>query len=212
MSKIHLTKEYERDISLVIEGLWARKIGAYLARKFNIESPYKPYIVFFVNEENMQIWENAQALSWYKDRLLEENLKGSAFIEEIISEYELLLKEIQCFWKNGPTADKKALKKYINLVDEAISLFSVWYYPLIDERTPKKISKVLQNLRSTDEFFARNDLFIKDCVEVLGGRRELANFILVEEFPELPDKAVLAKRKKGVVSIDGKVNFFTTLD
>ena len=212
MSKIYLTKEYERDVSLIIEGLWAQKLVQFICAKSGVKPPFKPFIVFYATDENLQIWENAKALSWYRDRLLAENQKGDIFIKEVISKYEALLAEVKIFWENGPTVDKILLKKYFKLIAEAFSLFSVWYYSLTDDRTPDNIRKPLVDLRSRDEFFSRNDLFVKDCAELLGGDKNYLNLIFPEEFPDLPKSSVLKTRAHGVVSIDGKKNFLITLD
>ena len=212
MPKIHLTKEYERDISLIVEALWAQKLVQSMSLRLKIKIPWRPFIVFYVTGENMQIWEHAKALSWYKDRLLEKNKKGKTFIQGIIVEYKRLLAQIQLFWEKGPTVDKITLKKYIKLVAQALTFFPLWYYSLTDERTPKDIRKLLFDIRKTDEFFARNDSFFKDCVELLGGGKEYANLIFPEEFPNLPSLAVLKKRARGIISIDGKKYFSMSLD
>ena len=211
MSKIYLTKEYERDISLVIESLWAQRLVRFVPERLGNESPYEIFIVFYVTSENMQIWENSEALLWYKNCLLEKNLKGLTFIKSIIFNYKKLLLEIEKYWKSGSTSDEIILKKYMKLVAEASAFFSAWYYSLINERTPENIRKFLFDIRSDDEFFASNDVFIKDCIEDLGISRDLANLIFPEEFPNLPDLGVLEKRASGTVSVNGIKNFITTL-
>lgn len=212
MSKIYFNKNYERDVSLIIEALWAQKLVGSLRERLGLEAAHLPFIVFYVTTDNMQIWENNAAISWYQDRLMEAGQKNASFFDDLIAEYGELLKEVEVYWKAGPTADKDALKRYLILAGEALSLFCMWYYPLIDERTPEEMLAKLEELRGADEFFARNDLFVKDCVEALGGRRELANFLMPEEFPELPPEEVLLARTKGIVSADGTINHVGTLD
>jgi len=212
MNKIHLTKEYERDISMIVEALWAQKLATYICERLKIQAPYHPFIIFYMTDENMQIWENAEALSWLRNQLFGENEKGIDFIKEVISEYGKIVEELEIFWNNGPTADKEALKNYMGLMGEAISRYSLWYYSLIDERTPKNILDIIVELRNGDEIFAKSDIFVKDCVEALGQKRELANFIMPEEFPDLPETAVLEARKKGIVSEDGNNCIQITLE
>ncbi|EKE10607.1 MAG: hypothetical protein ACD_15C00228G0001 [uncultured bacterium] len=211
MSKIHLTKEYERDISLIMEALWAQKMSRFVPERFGIESPHEVFIVFYVTSENMQIWENKEALDWYKDRLLDKNLQGTLFIEGIVSDYKKTLNELEKYWENGPISDREALEEYMKLLEEGITLFSVWYYALVDERTPEDIRRKLLELRSTDEFFAKNDIFIKGCVKKLGIDNNLANFIFPEEFLNLPNVDILRERTRGVISV-GDENFITTLN
>jgi phosphohistidine swiveling domain-containing protein len=211
MQKIHLTKEYERDISLIMEAAWAQKLASFVPERLGIKSPHDVFIVFYVTEENLQIWESAEALSWFSDVLLEKNLNDPQFMEKIVLDYGKIIGRMEKFWKNGPTSDKNALEEYAKLLEDGVALFTAWYYPMIDGRTPKDISERLLKLRSTDELFAKNDVFVKDCVEAMGGDRDLANFIFPEEFPNLPDAAVLEARKGGVVSV-GYENLIMTLE
>lgn len=204
MPKSHLTKEYERDISLIIEGLWAQEMVQFAHDRLGSDDPPRPFIVFYVSGENVQIWENAEALAWYKDALLKKNKGGYEFIDGIVSEYKELLVKIQVIVESGPSVNNAILKEYISLVRKAIALFSAWYYSLADTRTPEKIRKNLLKLRSDDEFFSQNDMFIKRCLELLGIKNEFTNFVFPDEFPNAPKEVALKKRLDGVVSLDGE--------
>jgi phosphoenolpyruvate synthase/pyruvate phosphate dikinase len=72
-----------------------------------------------------------------------------------------------------------------------------------DERTQKNVLNVISKLREEDAFFGNNDIFIKGCVEALGGKAELATLVYPHEFPNIPPITTLKKRAQGVVSIDG---------
>ena len=170
-----------------------------------------PLVLFYVNHENLQIWENEAAFKEYKDILLKENRKGNNFIDLVIKDYKNILLDLEKIWEEGATKDKNKIKEYIELLREGVGLFSIWYYVLIDDRTPKNITLKLEELRSKDEFFAKNDTFIKSCLIALGVKRELANLVLPEEFPEVPSEKVLLKRAEGLVSIDGKNNKIISL-
>ena len=206
--KIHLTLEYERDVSLIIEELWARGLMTLVAKRLGKTAPCAPFVINYVDTESLQIWEHKKAFNWLKDSLLEENKKGTDFIKNIISEYKDLLSKIEKFWGKGPIKDKLALKRYLKLTEDAASLFSIWYYTGIDERTPKNVNSLVVALREKDEFFARSGMFVKSCILNLGGERDLVNFIFPEEFPNFPSNDILKTRASGVVSIDGKDHFF----
>ncbi len=209
--KIIFTKPYERDFTLALEEYWARGFLGHLLPKLGLTSPFPVFEIFFVTEENLQIWEHKEAIDWMLDRLLELNQRGTAFIESVIAEYRPLLSRIETHWELGPTTDPVRLADYVALIKEAAPLFSMWYYPGTDARTPEDVQKLVMELRHTDEFFARNDVYIKDCIEKLGGKREHANLVLCEEFPHLPSPETLAGRVSGVVSVDGKERFFMSL-
>jgi len=200
---IHLIKEYERDVSLVVEDLWARKLPSSIENKLNIRALQSPFSVFYATEENLQIWENKKAIEWYRDQLLAKNREGTKYIREVIDEYAVELEPIKNFWKKGATSDISALKTYVKHVEKASELFSLWYYPVSDERTPENVKILILPLRNSDEFFAHNDVYIKGCVELLGGDPKFANLIYPDEFPDLPSEQVLKDRAKGDVSVDG---------
>lgn len=213
MKKIIFTKEYERDLGLVVEGLWARNLSAFMSKKLGIRRYPDPFIVFYITAENMQIWESAVAISWYKDQLLKINRKDSRFMADVVSEYKNLLGQIKIYWQNGAISDTVILKKYVSLLEKAISLFALWYYSLNNKRTPKKIRDSLIKLRQKDRFFSENDLFVRRCARAFGCKNGLENFILPEEFPEIPKNESLTKRQnRGLVSIDGKIYYLMSLE
>lgn len=200
---IHLKKEYERDVSLVVESLWAQKMRPSIEKRLSIVSPHKTFTAFFTTDENMQIWENEEAIQWYRDTLLEENKKGTAFVEGVLADYVPLLEQIKDFWAAGPIADIQKLTEYKKLVEAASELFSLWYYPVSDDRTPANVRELILPVRTADGFFGYNDAYVKGCVKALGGMSELALLVFPHEFPHIPNEQTLRDRAQGTVSIDG---------
>jgi phosphohistidine swiveling domain-containing protein len=212
MTKVIWKKEYERDVTLVLEGIWAQELENALHERLNVKIKNTPLIVFYVNEENLQIWENELAFKEYRSIILKENIKGTDFIDKIVLDYKENLAKLEKFWAGGAISDKNRLVEYKEAVRKTIKLFSIWYYAVTDDRTPGEISEKLTKLRSKDEFFARNDVFIKSCLEVLGVKREFVNLVLPEEFPNVPSESILRKRAKGMVSVEGKQNKTESLE
>ncbi|MEK6890310.1 MAG: PEP-utilizing enzyme [Nanoarchaeota archaeon] len=210
--KIIWQKNYERDASLVLEGIWGQGFEAFVYERLNVKMQNKPIVIFYVDEENLQIWENKEAFEEYREILLKENRKGTKFIDNIIKQYKEILEKIEKMWHEGATKDKNKIKEYIAMVRKCMNLFSVWYYALTDERTPEEISSKLMELRNKDEFFAKNDMFIKSCLVDLGVKKELANLVFSEEFPDVPSEKILLERAKGLVSIDGRKNQIIKLE
>ncbi|MDO8563739.1 MAG: PEP-utilizing enzyme [Nanoarchaeota archaeon] len=209
--KIIWQKNYERDTSFVLEGIWGQGLEKFIYERLKVKIKNKPLVLFYVDEENLQIWENEEAFIEYRDILLKENKKSSLFIDEIIREYKETLAKIEKIWREGATQDKNKIGDYIILVKRGMSLFSIWYYSLTNDKTPKIINDKLTELRNKDEFFAKNDMFIKSCLIELGVKKELANLVFSEEFPNIPSEQTLLQRKKGLVSIDGKENIIVNL-
>ena len=212
MTNITWRKEYERDVSLVLEGSWAQELENAIYEELKVKIKNTPLIIFYVNEENLQIWENELAFKEYRDIILKENVRGSAFMDRIISKYRKILINLKKFWTNGAINDKAEIIEYQKLVRSAIRLFCIWYYAVTDDRTPEEIEKKLVELRSKDEFFASNDIFIKSCLNALGVKREFFNLVLPEEFPNVPAEKILRERSKGMISIDGKQNKTISLE
>lgn len=210
--KVRFTMEYERDCNLVLEEMWARGFELLLAERLGLVCPCPPFITFYVTGENMQIWEHHEALQWFKDRLLERNQQDSSFMSSVIHDYEQKIAQIEPFWVKGPSADRESIAKYLDLASRTFLLFTIWYYTGTDERTPELTRDLVMGVRNKDEFFAKSDMYVKECIVALGGRRELANLVLAGECPDLPDERVLAERAKGgTVSVDGKERFFGSL-
>lgn len=206
-----LTKEYERDFSLILEEPWAQGLRSSSETFLGGGAPL-PFVVFFVNSENLQIWEHRAALDWYKDRLLEKNQQGPTFIQWVENEYAERLAPVEARWKAGPTGDKEALRKYMEENRRALDVLSLWYYAATDERTPEAIRAIALSIRNRDDYFASNNIFIKGCIDLLGGNRSLGNLAFSSEFPDLPSAETLEERTRGVVSVDGMVTHLTTLE
>ncbi len=204
-SKIHFKKEYERDVSLIIEGLWSTGLFNLIQKRLHIESHYKVMCAFYATRESLEIWENKKGIQWFRDTLLEINKKSPKFMLEVVEEYKEVLAKIEEFWNTGPTTDKEKINEYMKYSVPATELFSLWYYPVSDERTPKEINEILMPLREKDEFFARNDIYIKECVKALGGDTRLANLIFPNEFPHIPSREILEERAKGTLLIGDEI-------
>jgi len=211
MTKIIWKKEYERDVGAHLEGIWASGLESVMAERLNVKTNNSPFVIFFVNEENLQIWENREAFQELKDALLSKNKRDNSFIIKIIGEYGDKMRQIFNLWDKGDAINRKDLQSYLKLVNEAAKLFSLWYYSITDDRTPNKLKEILLDIREKDEFFARNNLLIRDYLISLGVKEELANLVFANEIMNPPSEKVLRERAKGTVSIDGKEFMETSL-
>ncbi len=210
--RIIFTKPYERDFTLAIEEYWARGFLDVLLPRLGLTSPFEIFEIFYVTEENMQIWENEAAIQWIQDELLARVNANHAFLDPYIAEYMALLAPLETFWHQGATNNLSKIKEYSELIRVAAPLFSMWYYPCIDDRIPEDVLIRLKEIRRTDEFFASNDTFIKDCIEKLGAEPRLGNLVYADEFPNIPSMQVLKMRAAGVVGIDGRQQLVMTLE
>jgi phosphoenolpyruvate synthase/pyruvate phosphate dikinase len=212
MEKVILKKSYARDFSLAVEQLWIDEFKKNIAERYGFKNPYEPYAVLYVTDENLEIWEHEKAISYFQDWLLKKNQGSSIFMAEVIQEYTGIVAELEKYWERGGIADIAVIHQYLEESRDVFTLFCLWYYACIDERTPEPVKKMVHALREKDELFARSDKFFKECVEALDGNRQLANLILKSEFPDkLPSEETLLSRATGIVTIDGDKVFFSRL-
>ncbi len=209
--KIILHKSYSRDFTLVLEQSWINFFKRDFSALYGLENPYEPYAVLYVTDENLEIWEHGKAIRFLQDWLLEKNKRGTDFMAQSVKEYGDIVRTLEGYWERGGTNDASVISEYLKASEKAFALFCFWYYACIDDRTPEDVQELVRALRENDEYFARNDTYIKDCIVALGGKRELANLILLSEFPNIPDEATLRARTKGIVVIDGGKVFSSTL-
>jgi len=212
MEKIILQKNYSRDFTLILEHSWVAGMNKYFPELYGFTNPYPPYAVLYVTDENLEIWEHEKAVSYFQDWLLQKNRESPTFMTGVIKEYRSILAKIEKYWRKDGTADITAIHHYLEESEDIFTLFCIWYYTCIDERTPKSVKEMVQTLREKDELFAKSDKFFKECVEALGGNRPFANLILESEFPDkLPSEEVLRSRANGIVSVDDDKVFFSGL-
>jgi phosphohistidine swiveling domain-containing protein len=211
MEKILLKKNYSRDFTLILEQSWVNAFKRKLSELYSFQNPHEPYVVLYATGENLEIWEHDKAIGFFQDWMLEKNKQGTDFMRDAVREYTDLIAEIGEYWQKGGTSDIKTINEYLALAEKSVMLFCIWYYSCIDERTPENVQDLARPVREKDEFFARNDKYIKDCIVALGGKRELANLILLSEFPNIPSEETLRARASGVVVVDADEVFFSPL-
>ncbi|MDO8593427.1 MAG: PEP-utilizing enzyme [bacterium] len=202
----------ERDTTLVMQTFFDLAMTDAMQGVHGFSIPYRPMELHYVTDTNIQIWESEQGEKWYLDRLLEENLKGMAFMNSVMERYRPILAEIKTYWDKGALTDKEEIKKYFELVRRGISYMSTCFYVGLDDRTPEAVQKLVVAMREGDELFAHGDEFVRDCFTALGRNRELAYLVLPEEFLDtLPTDEELQRRSRGAVLVDGKEFVVSTL-
>jgi len=213
MERNVIYKMLERDTTLAMQELFGLAMTDDMQERFGFSIPYRPLELHYVAEDNIQIWESEPGEKWYLDRLLEENTKGTQFMESVFANYKPYIAQIEEFWKRGPVTDKAELKRYIDLVRKAVAYMATCFYVGIDDRTPTEVQQIAVRMRENDELFAHGDEYIRDCFAAMGRPRELAHLILAQElYGTLPSDEELIKRSKGAVLIDGKELVVMTME
>jgi phosphohistidine swiveling domain-containing protein len=205
-------KTVERDSTLVMQGIWARVLTGNIEKKFGIINLYRPAIIHYATEENLQVWENRKAVEQLQNELLKKNLKGVDFINLVFNEYKEFIIELNRFWNRGYIIKKEELREYLELIEKSVLGCSIFFYAGNDERTPDKIKKITIKGREIADLFSRSDEFIRNCIgHINKDLKGLENLVMPDEFLDLPSRNELLMRIKGTILIDGTKAVFGVL-
>ncbi|MDB5189763.1 MAG: PEP-utilizing enzyme mobile domain protein [Parcubacteria group bacterium] len=213
IDRISFKKSYSRDTTLFMQELWAKGLIELPEAKFGWKNPYLPLVAHYVNDGVVEIWEHQEAISWLLDRLLQENKKGSAFLEGIFKEYKALLKKLKKFHNKESLSTKEA-EEYVDLIYDAAFAMTLFFYTGSDERSPKDALEISVKAREIEDFFAGNDVFVRKIITNTAHiSEELAGVVLAEELSAnaIPSSETLQNRLKNYLLIDGMERWTSSL-
>lgn len=197
MSKIFLHKEYTRDYSLMIEEMWNQALSHSVD---GIGNPHQPKNIYYISDGMMEVWENKEAIDWYREQLLLKNNEQPDFFHTKMDEYEEFLKNLKKLWKNKHADVLEDLQKFVNLATKGMKYFLIFYYTAMDSRNQKDIFKRANQIRDKDIFFDQVDNFIKNSVaKIYPDRGKFANSVFAAELDDMPTAAELEKRYQNFV-------------
>ncbi len=206
-------KSYSRDTTLFMQGLWARGLTQLSKEKFGWDNPYLPFIAHFMNDGVVEIWEHKKAIEWFLNTLLDENRNGMEFLEKVFKEYVDLLGQLKKLHQKKFLDTRKDIERYTELVYQASLDMTLFFYVGVDKRSPSKAKKLSIQARKLGDFFAENDVFVRNNISRRGKiSKELAGVVLSAEFIKIPAKANLEKRLSRYLMIDGSVTYSGSLD
>ncbi len=204
-------KIYTRDTTYIMQELWAYGCSSGIEKTFGWKNPNLPGIIHHMYEGSIEIWENMKATRWLEDKILETNKKDGRFIDDVLKKYGGKLSVIHALWEKKISIAE--LKKLIDLSEEAMPYFIAYYYSAVDDRTPKGIREKALAMRNSDEFFAQNDIRIRDSI--IAAYPKIQNYetaIFVEELDSIPSLGVLKARRSNSLIVQGKNVFIGSLE
>lgn len=205
MKKIVFEKNYTRDVTLIIQQGWiyAFKIG--LENELGIKNLFSPFVIDYLSEGTIEIWENAEGVRWVKDKLIEKCKKERNSIIKILVKHRRGLKELKPVWKRGYARNKVEFFEFIDKIYDLMTGNLVFCYLAIDKRTPLKIKKIAVNLRTHDKFFVKNDMVIRKSIRKLfPSLTGYETCIRVEEIKNrMPNKNECKKRMRHFIMTSG---------
>jgi len=210
--KLRFKKIYTRDTTYIMQELWAYGCSEGIEKDFSWNNPYLPGIIHYMNEGSIEIWENLKATAWLEETILKKNEEDPEFIDQILETYTEKISQIHKLWEKKvlPVED---LKNLTNLSKEALSYFIAYYYSAVNEKTPKEIRDKALEMRNKDEFFAENDMIIRDSIlSIYPEIKGYETTIFFEELNTVPDIETLKQRRQNSLMVQGKQKYVGDLE
>lgn len=196
-------KEFTRDNALIVQEIWDR---AHMKDIEGSSNPYLPTQVTYIVDGVAEIWNNDQAIRWFKDRLLQKNQNDPDFFWDKMKEYDKQLSELKKYWQKDYLESSKEVKNFLSLVKEATDNFLIFYYSATDPRTPEKIKTKALKIRQEDAFYEdTNRLLAKTILYLYPDFTNLHIAFLEKDFDREPDLAEIKERYKNFVYITDEV-------
>jgi len=212
-NQLHFINTYTRDFSIVMEEVFQYALSEGLKKKIGFENPHHTSI-FHIIDGIIQVWESTEAYNAMQNFFLEKN-KDSSLMKQTVKEYTAKLNKLKPVLEKGKLNSLEDLKQFIKDLYEITTLFCLFYYPGLNEKTPKEILEISHNIRNEDTFFddadnvIRNTLLnlyphLKGCESTL-----LTQEILKEKHPS---KDILLERKKNFVYVTPTEQYIMPLE
>ncbi|MBU1203215.1 hypothetical protein KKH39_04215 [Patescibacteria group bacterium] len=210
MKKIVLEKEYTRDYPLIIEQMWDKALSFGL---YDNENPHKVKNIYYINDGMMEVWENRQAINWYKEEIFRKNNSDKNWFASRMDEYEGLLGKLENIWSQDKSDSVELLKNFINLATTGMKYFVIFYYTAMDDRNDKKILKIANRIRNKDVFFDKVDNFVRRSIEFIYPQSKgLANTLSIEDVDNMPTREEMEKRSHNFVVDMGRFASIVSLE
>ena len=192
---LEYTKTIERDTTLIMEYPFSK-----VMLNFKLQ---KPVYFHLTNDKNVVFYENLENRNKL-NAFLEKKLKESLFIQKVEQDYYSSIEEIRDFWKKRKASSIEELKKFVLLSQKPIFSVTVCYFAG-ELNVSKEIEEKIIKLRSTDNFFAESDKFVRNSLISFGVNSKFTNIIALEELDNLPSNKELKKRTLTSVGlVDGE--------
>lgn len=200
-------KAYTRDFSIIMEEAWYYGLSVGLWIKLGLKNKEQEgWPNFFrFNKGIIEVWEDRGFISQIMDAI---HLKSSdlKFFDKLLRDYGKLTKEL----KNSRLSNNV----YIEKLFEAIAIFPIIWYGILDSRIPAGLKDKFVYIRDRDTVFDSNDKIVRE--RILKKYKNLKGFettLLRDEFLNNPPEiSILKKRLNNFVLVPGKYAEITKLE
>ena len=197
-------KAYTRDFSIIMEEAWYHALARGLWERIAVPMPAGCPNFYRFNQGIIEVWENKQFIQSIINGIRAKR-NSSVFFDDLLIDYKLLVEAL----KDNTIKDEV----YLKTLFKAVTLFSIVWYGILDNKTDSKLRKRLVGVRDRDTIFDTNDKIVRKRI-----LRKYPNFygfettLVKEEFLGTPPRAaILKKRLRDFIIIPGKYAASTDL-
>lgn len=196
MGKVVFTKNYTRDTSLIIQQIWFEVIGRGLSDNFGIAMPKIIMGLDFINNGTVEVWENTNYIKKLVGEIIKLATNQPRKISHFLIRYEKGLKGLSLIWEKGYLTGRKRILWLIKQIRQKMFSDAMAMYLAEDKRTPPKVKAIAQRLRAHDQFFAANDIVLRNSLKRLWpALAPFTQYIKADEIKgPLPTRAELKDR------------------
>ncbi len=202
---VKFIKEFTRDFSIIMEEAWYHALSYRLWDILKLKPPTGYPNFYFYNKGLIEVWENKSYIKKIMDAIFKKN-SDIKFFNNLFNKYAILVERLK--------DDNLNDTAYINSLFEAVSIFSIFWYGIQDNRTSKNLQNKFIKIRDTDIIFDYNDKIVrKRVLRKFPKTKGFETVILKDEFLSTISKLdILKERSKQFVLIPGKFSKITSIN
>lgn len=198
-------KAYTRDFSIIMEEAWYHALSCGMWKRIGQRIPVGYPNFYRLNHGIIEVWENTDFIQRILGAVGKKS-KDTVFYDNLLIDYAVLVEML----KDTTVSDKA----YLDTLFEAISIFAIIWYGILDEKTDRNIKDTLVAVRDRDTIFDTNDKNVRKRVaRKYPEFRRFATTLLKKELLNTPPRvALLKKRQQEFIVIPGKYAGSISLD
>lgn len=190
-------KAYTRNFSIIMEEAWYYGLSKGLWTKLGLKNPNQRPNFFRFNKGMIEVWEDKDYINKIFTAIWQKRNDINLF-DKFLKDYKRLVEEL----KNNRSSDAV----YLDNLFEAISIFSVIWYGILDPRTDNKLKEKFVYVRDRDTIFDSNDKIVRRRIlKKYPNFRGFETTLLKKEFlNSAPGILTLKKRLHNFILIPGE--------
>lgn len=198
-------KEFTRDFSIIMEEAWYYALSSGLWKKLGVAAPDGWPNIYYINKGVIEVWVDLDYIRKIMQAVYDKQ-EDTKFFEELFKEYETL----NITLNNPATEDKD----YFDTLFDAVSIFSIFWYGIQEDRIRPGLKKEFIALRDKDTIYDTCDKITRSRIarKFPMLKSELTTVLLKEFYNGLPTKTDLVRRLDNFVLVPNEIMQITKLE